>query len=294
LSYPISALVETAPTQSEIVERKRQFDAYIDELRDSEYLKALRDSDLSRLLKNQQVDLHLGSGTVVADALQKLTHDTDETRYRLTEQLRPFVKNIKEELIISSPYFVPGKSGVAFFQALRDKGVRIKILTNSLSSTDVGIVHAGYARYRRALLRMGVELYELNVKLTKEQKKARKREKLGRSKNSLHAKAFVMDRETVFIGSLNLDPRSVVQNTEIGVVFKSSAIANRLADDFDNNIDKAAFRLELKKSANGAETIYWHGYVDGEMQTLRHEPYVGFWKRFGIGFMRIMPIESQI
>jgi hypothetical protein len=78
------------------------------------------------------------------------------------------------------------------------------------------------------------------------------------------------------------------------VVFKSSAIANRLADDFDTNIGKAAFRLELKKSANGAETIHWHGYVDGAMQTLRHEPYVGFWKRFGFGFMRMLPIESQI
>ena len=294
LSYPISALVETTPTESEIIERKSQFDAYIDELLDSEYLKALRDSDLSHRLKNHQVALHLGTGTVVADDPEKLTHDTDETRYRLTEQLRPFLTNIKEELIISSPYFVPGKSGVAFFQELRDNGVRIKILTNSLSSTDVGIVHAGYARYRKALLRMGVELYELNVKLTKGQKKALKKEKVGRSKNSLHAKAFVMDRETVFIGSLNLDPRSVVQNTEIGVVFKSSDIATNLADSFDNNIDKAAFRLELKKSENGADTIYWHGYVDGELQTYRHEPYVGFWKRFGIGFMRIFPIESQI
>jgi len=142
--------------------------------------------------------------------------------------------------------------------------------------------------------RMGVELYELNVKLTKAQKKSRKEEKIGRSKNSLHAKAFVMDRQTVFIGSLNLDPRSVVQNTEIGVVFESSDIAAHLADSFDNNLDKAAFRLELKQSENDAETIYWHGYVDGELQTLKHEPYVGFWKRFGIGFMRILPIESQI
>ncbi|MGD9309588.1 MAG: phospholipase D family protein [Desulfosarcina sp.] len=294
LSYPISALVEKAPTESEIIKRKSQFDAYIDALFDSAYLKALRDSDLSHRLKDHQVSFQLATGTVVADDPEKLTHDIDETRYRLTEQLRPFVQNIQEELIISSPYFVPGKSGVAFFQRLREKGVRVRILTNSLSSTDVSIVHAGYARYRKALLRMGVELYELNVKLTRAQQKARNKEKVGRSKSSLHAKAFVMDRETVFIGSLNLDPRSIVQNTEIGVVFKSSAIASRLADGFDNNIDKAAFRLELKKSANGAETIHWHGYVDGNMQTLRHEPYTGFWKRFGIGLMRILPIESQI
>jgi putative cardiolipin synthase len=204
------------------------------------------------------------------------------------------MQDIQDELIIFSPYFVPGKPGVAFFQKLRDRGVRIRILTNSLSSTDVGIVHAGYARYRKALLRMGVELYELNVNLTEEQRKARKEGKIGRSKSSLHAKCFVMDREKAFIGSLNLDPRSIVQNTEIGVVFKSSTVAGHIAEIFDNNIDEAAFRLELKKSENGAETLYWHGFVDGEMQTLKHEPYTGFWKRFGVGFMQILPIESQI
>ena len=294
LNYPISALVKSPPTDNGIIQRKNEFDAFVSTLLESEYLKALRDSDLSHQLKNHQVVFEWGPGTVVADDPEKLTHDTDETRYRLTEQLKPYLEGIKDELIIFSPYFVPGKSGVAFFQKLRDRGVRIKILTNALSSTDVGIVHAGYARYRKALLRMGVELYELNVNLTREQRKDRKKGKIGRSKSSLHAKCFVFDRETAFIGSLNLDPRSIVQNTEIGVVFKSGTVAGTIAELFDNNIDEAAFRLELRKSDNGAETLYWHGFVDGEMQTLNHEPYTGFWKRFGVGFMRILPIESQI
>jgi len=294
LSYPISALVKKPPTDNEITQRKSEFDAFVGKLFDSEYLKALRDSDLSHKIQNHQIVTEWGPGTVVADDPEKLTHDTDETRYRLTEQLKPYLEGIKDELIIFSPYFVPGESGVAFFQKLRDRGVRIKILTNSLSSTDVRIVHAGYARYRKTLLRMGVELHELNVNLTKEQRKARKEGKIGRSKSSLHAKCFVLDRESAFIGSLNLDPRSVVQNTEIGVVFKSDTVAGSISEFFDNNIDEAAFRLELRKSDNGAETLYWHGFVDGEMQTLNHEPYIGFWKRFGVGFMRILPIESQI
>jgi putative cardiolipin synthase len=294
LSYPISALVKNPPTDAESTLRKSEFDAFVSRLLESEYLNALRDSDLSHRIQKHQVVYEWGPGTVVADDPEKLTHDTDETRYRLTEQLKPFMQDIQDELIIFSPYFVPGKPGVAFFQKLRDRGVRIKILTNSLSSTDVGIVHAGYARYRKALLRMGVELYELNVNLTEDQRKARKEGKIGRSKSSLHAKCFVLDRETAFIGSLNLDPRSIVQNTEIGVVFKSSAVAGHIAEIFDSNIDEAAFRLELKKSENGAETLYWHGFVDGEMQSLKHEPYTGFWKRFGVGFMRILPIESQI
>ena len=294
LSYPISTLVNKAPTDNEIIQRKNEFDAFVNTLFESQYMKKLHNSNLSHQLNNHQVVYEWGPGTVVADDPEKLTHEIDETRYRLTEQLKPYLKDIKDELVIFSPYFVPGKSGVAFFKKLRDRGVRIKILTNSLSSTDVGIVHAGYTHYRKPLLRMGIELYELNENLTREQLKARKKGRIGRSKSSLHAKCLVMDRETVFIGSLNLDPRSVVQNTEIGVVFKSSTVAGSIAEFFDNYIEQASFRLELRKSNNGSETIYWHGLVDGEMQTLNREPFTSFWKRLGVGFMRILPIESQI
>jgi len=112
--------------------------------------------------------------------------------------------------------------------------------------------------------------------------------------NGLDAKCFILDRETAFIGSLNLYPRSIVENTEIGVVFKSTAIAAHIADMFDGKIDQAAFRLELRKEKNGAEKLVWHGFVDGEKQTLNHEPYTGFWKRLRVSFMRILPIESKI
>jgi len=206
LSYPISALVESTPTPQEIDQRKKIFDDFIAQQIDSEYLQHLRNSDLANRLRQDRVTYHWGGGVVVADDPEKLTHDTAETKYRLTEKLAPYMADIQEELVVFSPYFVPGKSGVAFFKQLRDRGVQVKILTNSLASTDVGIVHAGYARYRKALLRMGVELYELNRNLSREERKAIKEGVIGRSKSSLHAKCFVLDRESVFIGSLNLDP----------------------------------------------------------------------------------------
>ena len=141
---------------------------------------------------------------------------------------------------------------------------------------------------------MGVELYELNKDLSKEERKAMKEGGIGNSRASLHAKAFVLDRRQVFIGSLNLDARSVIQNTEIGVVFESTEIAKHLADNFDRKIDQIAFRLELQRNARGGEQITWHGLVDEQQQVLTVEPYTSFWKRFGVGFMRILPIESQI
>ena len=294
LSYPISTLVENLPTPQESDLRRQEFDEFITQQADSEYMQHLRDSDLANRIRQGQMTYHWGVGAVVADDPEKLTHDTTETKYHLSEQLAPYMADIRQELIIFSPYFVPGKSGVAFFKQLRDRGVQVKILTNSLASTDVGIVHTGYARYRKVLLRMGVELYELNRNLSREKRKAIKEGGIGQSKSSLHAKCFVLDRETAFIGSLNLDPRSVIQNTEIGVVFKSLPIAGHIADGFDRNVEKVAFRLELEKMQNGTERLLWHGLVGGEKQTFEHEPYTGFWKRFGILFMRILPIESQI
>ena len=209
-------------------------------------------------------------------------------------QVKPYMAGAQRELVILSPYFVPGKSGVEFVKQLTDRGVRVRILTNSLASTDVSIVHAGYSRYRKGLLRAGAELYELNQITGKDDRRAWSRGKIERARSSLHAKAFTVDRETVFIGSLNLDARSVVQNTEIGVVIDSPEIAAGLAQNFDDNIDDVAFRLTLENDEYGYGSLRWHGIVDGEPVTFEKDPYTTFWHRFGVGFMRLMPIESQI
>lgn len=295
LSYPVSTLVDKIPTPQEAAQKKAEFDAFVAQQQGSKYIDYLRQSDLAEDLRNGRVEYELADGVVVADDPEKLNTSASETTYRLSDKLEPYLKNVKNELIIFSPYFVPGKSGLAFFKELRDKGVQVKILTNSLASTDVGIVHAGYARYRNNLLRMGVNLYELDQNLDRETGTSAKKDKtVGGSKASLHAKCFILDRKTVFVGSLNLDARSVIQNTEIGVVFEAEPIARYMAENFDRQIDKAAFRLELVEGADGVGRLRWHGYSNGKPITFNHDPYTGFWERFGVGFMGMLPIESQI
>ena len=225
---------------------------------------------------------------------EKLTEETGDKDFQMWSQVRPYMAGAQKELVILSPYFVPGKSGVEFVQQLTDRGVRVRILTNSLASTDVSIVHAGYSRYRKGLLRAGAELYELNQITSKDDRRAWSRGKIERARSSLHAKAFAVDREIVFIGSLNLDARSVAQNTEIGVVIQSPEIAGALAKAFDDQIDKVAFRVTLEDDEYGYGSLRWHGQVDGESVTFDKDPHTTFWHRFGVGFMRLMPIESQI
>ncbi|MCW8844260.1 MAG: phospholipase D family protein, partial [Gammaproteobacteria bacterium] len=298
LSYPIASLVEDLPTGERAVQRKKQFDDFVEQQRQSSYMQHLRDSSIAKALTEKGPEKALeyswGVGKVVADDPEKLKTDTSNSEYRLTEQLRPYMEGVQSDLIIFSPYFIPGKAGSAFLGALRKKGVRVRILTNSLSSTDVAAVHSGYSKYREQLLRLGVELYELNTKLSEAEREVMREGGIGDSKASLHAKSFVLDRKEVFIGSLNLDPRSIIQNTEIGVVFESPEIAEPLADWFDQTIAQVAFRLELEDDGLGGERIAWHGLVDGKQQTFYVDPYTSVWQRFVVGFMKIFPVESQM
>jgi putative cardiolipin synthase len=293
LAYPATQLRGEAPSTEVVEQLRTKLDAFVAQQQDSAYLKALRDSNLATKIRERKVTYDWGGGTVLYDRPEKILQDTENKDAHLAPQMASHFKGVQDELIIFSPYFVPGKAGTAYLVGLAERGVRVRILTNSLASNDVGIVHSGYAKYRKALLRGGVALYEMNKKLTRKQRKEKKGSG-GSSKASLHAKSFVFDRQEVFIGSLNLDPRAVVHNTEIGVVIQSDKIGADMAAVFERVVREAAFRLELVKSTNGSEGIRWHGMVDGELQTFDVDPYTGFWRRFGIGFMGLLPIESQL
>lgn len=294
LSYPVALLIGEELSDAEFAERRKRFTKKIGELENSVYVDRLRHSSLANDMKNSSVRFEWAKGKVYVDPPDKLLRQVGDSSHQMFMDLLPYLRDAKEEVIIFSPYFVPGKKGVALLKQLRDRGVRVAILTNSLSSTDVGIVHAGYSRYRKAMLRAGIELWELNKITSKEDRKARKEGRIGSSKSSLHAKAFVVDRQTVFVGSMNFDPRSVSQNTEIGVIIQAPAIANQIASGFDEHIKDAAFRLELKKDESGNESLLWHGRVNGNQATLTNEPYTSFWQRLSIGLLRWLPIESQI
>ena len=294
LSYPISALVDIPESDASIEQYRLQISQQLSQYADSAYLKRLENSNLAREIRAGMLHWEWALGTVIADPPEKLVHKVDEQQYQMISKLIPYLDKTQKELIILSPYFVPGKAGVEYLTQLRKRGVRVRILTNSLASTDVSIVHAGYARYRKQLLRAGVELHELNMHTTKEERKAVREAHLGSSKSSLHAKAFIIDRSVVFIGSMNFDPRSIKQNTEIGVVIQSPAIGEEIATAYDKNIDQVAFRLDLNIDDDGREELVWYGQQGSETIKFTYEPYTGFWRRLGVALARLLPIESQI
>jgi len=293
LAYPVSVLTEVTSALEDVLQKTKALNEFVTEQSDSPYLEALRNSDLAEKMRSDQINFEWGKYEVIYDLPEKILQDKSETADHLINKIKPYLEQLKEELIIISPYFVPGKNGVATLTSLVKRGIRVRVLTNSLSSEDYAIIHSGYAKYRKDLLRGGVEIYELNKKLNKAEKKAGK-DSAGSPDAGLHAKSFVFDRSRVFIGSLNMDPQSVKKNTEMGVVITQAEMAQSMGDWLDVNINKIAFRVELVTGQTGGEHLRWRGYENGEEVIFTKEPYTGFWTRFYVGFLRIFPIDSML
>ena len=194
---------------------------------------------------------------------------------------------LQKELLIESAYFVAGDRGVAKARELHDRGIRMRVLTNSLASNDVLAAHAGYAKYREALLASGVELYELRPDAGAIKKKVLS----GESKAALHTKAIVFDREAVFIGSFNLDPRSANLNTEAGLYVESPELAAQVIDYMDEGVrPENSYRVMLDEDGH----LVWVTEVNGMAVRFYQDPETGFWDRFMSGFIELLPVEHQL
>jgi phosphatidylserine/phosphatidylglycerophosphate/cardiolipin synthase-like enzyme len=218
---------------------------------------------LEHELAEHKLQLLWVPATVLADQPAKIASETaPDVEVTIANDIRTLMSTATQELIIISPYFVPGKEGVAQISELVGRGVRIRILTNSLASTDSPLVDIGYARYRVPLLKLGVDLREMRPKLG--QKRARFHP--FRSSNaSLHAKALVIDQKIVFIGSLNMDERSARINSELGLVISSAEIAREVTGLVDDIGTDGSYKVQLDQhdrvewvSGDAGTQKVWH------------------------------------
>lgn len=179
-----------------------------------------------------------------------------------------------------TPYFIPSADGLLHLTEMRSRGVRVAVLTNSLASTDSPAAHAGYARHRQALLRDGVELFEMRPQPGAAHRISHRWG--SASRDSLHAKIIVQDRTRAIVGSLNQDPRSRLHNTEAWIAIDSARLATELAALFDEGVDAHhSFRAHL--SSSGSETsLKWHTEEKGSAVVYDIEPMVSWWSGCGV------------
>ena len=164
--------------------------------------------------------------------------DVESVRYNVLDLIR----SARTEVVITSPYLIPGERGMALFSESRAKGVKFKLLTNSLAATDEPLVHVGYRKYRHDMLKLGIDLYELSPIRVK---RASRLGMFASSQGRLHAKTAVIDRSRVFIGSMNFDPRSDKLNTEMGLFINSPLLAREVLRLMDLDKLQASYRVVL-------------------------------------------------
>ncbi len=257
-AVPIAELSSVTPDTATFIARRQKLRDRCDLMQDTKYARALAGSALATELSTHTLHLDWADAKVIADPPDKLSKPVGlESPTFLGGQISPYVRAVRSDLLVVSPYFVPGKKGVAIFAERRKDGVSVSVLTNRLY--ELRPEAAGSTRPRATAL-------------------------IGSSRASLHGKTFVFDRTSVFIGSVNLDPRSLELNTEVGVLIQSEELSGHVVELFER-WSSPALAYQVTRGTNGG--LQWTGgFTD--------EPGAGFWRSFGAKLFSHLPIDSLI
>jgi cardiolipin synthase C len=312
---PIGALIPRQPDADDLRILRRDLGTQRGCLKKSTYWLKVQESDLLKQIDADKVPLVWGQAEVLSDHTLKCI-DPDDSRQtiKMTQKLKDILEAAQSELLMVTPYFVPGQAGVRLFREMRGRNLTIKIITNSFLSTDAPLAQIGYMRYRQDLLRLGVELYEIKPSVAQLKHDQDRRQfggdfrRLcssfiqggasviqrgasriqiggsslqygGSSRGSLHAKTFVLDRQTVFVGSFNFDPRSMRLDTQNGIVIRSSELADQAICLFDKGISPT---LTYRVILLGGDDLVWVSEEDGKEVRYYQEPLSRFWPRLSL------------
>ena len=249
-----------------------------------EFAPVLSAQDLVVEVRSRESRMVSDRSHVINDPPDKWLKRSDQF-IGVAADLRTVIDTAEQEVILVSPYFIPGREGMQWLRGLRERGVRVRVLTNSLDATDVPAVHGAYANYRHRLLQAGIELYEL-----KPSSPGRKSALRGSSKASLHTKAVIIDGRVSFVGSFNLDPRSTWINTEMGALVDDARFAEIVRANIERSLaPEFSYRLSLEDGK-----LVWTDTQDGQPRRQFHDPTSSWSRRFIAALARVLPVEEQL
>jgi putative cardiolipin synthase len=303
-AFPVTAYRSAPATQQDLAQNRAALAKDAREFAESDYAQAVAEDLPNGPSAERKGEWYWGLATLVADDPDKVDpaqddHGSDKHKRDNRNRIFPIGPQIKamldattKQALLVSPYFIPGKTGTEYLTELAKRGVVIKVLTNSLAATDEPEVHSGYARYRRKLLEAGLDFFELRPAPGQPQQNAH-----GTSSGvSLHAKTMVVDHRLVYVGSMNLDPRSQLLNTEMGVIVDCPELAASIERFFDRATSPAnAFHVVLDRPKGSLRPKMIWLATDGD-KTLRYdsEPDVSMMTKMRVSLMRILPIEGLL
>jgi putative cardiolipin synthase len=286
-AYPVQRLVSPPPDNPAAFIEERIARARADP-ESRAYVEAVRDTPLISALLEQRIELYWAVADLVADDPAKTLDTTARKDVLMLSELLSGGRRPSTSFDVISPYFVPEEKGTEVMERLVRDGVRVRVLTNSLAGTDVGVVHSGYSKWRCRLARSGVKLFEMKPTVEDRETRERQKQKKGSSAARLHAKTFQVDDRIVFAGSFNFDPRSALLNTEMGLVIHSPDLARRLSKSFDEEVVRNAYEVRV---VDGDSCIEWIEHTAAGDIRYDTEPHVGWGRRTWVEFLTLMPID---
>jgi putative cardiolipin synthase len=287
-AVPIKVLHHKTYTAQDLDEARKRLESSLLQLDVLPYTLAVERSETLESLKGWREQLIWTEAHVVVDRLERFEGQGESA---IIEFMADGIANIDSEFVAQSAYLIPSKAGIANIKVQVDRGVRVRLLTNSLMSNNHITAHSGYMKYRKDMLEAGAELHELRADAA-----LRAHFKANEDDHEvpagIHTKAFVIDGEQALIGSFNLDPRSRDLNSEIGLVVSNVEFARQVLDDMERDFDpENSYRLFLNENGK----LRWElQNEDGSITIFKHDPGASIWRRMSARMLSWLPIEQEL
>lgn len=293
-AYPVAAFADHESTDAELAQLRAQLKDHARAFAESDYAQEAIEELPNGPTADRRGQWFWGNGELVADEPEKIEARKDEPQFRIGPKIKTILDAAQSQVLMMSPYFVPGKSGAEFLVGIAKRGIEVEALTNSLASTDEPAAHAGYAGRRRELLEGGVKLFELRPAVGGKQPATA----FGTSSGvALHAKSIVVDKRYVFVGSMNLDQRSKLLNTEMGVIADCPPLAAAVAEFFGKAIaPTSSFRVRLDGTKDGlpAGRMQWISQEGDKPVIVDSEPEATAARKLQVDLLRLLPLEGLL
>jgi len=296
LAIPIQALLADQPSDEALKAYRADLEQNRREPQTSMRLPKIDVVDPVHALVDRDESVIWAKAEVLVDNPDKLKIEAGQKdgqllRHRLVQALG----TVQSEVLIVSPYLVPADEGMRLIEQMRSRGVHVRIITNSLASTDVPAVHAGYDHYRRRMLEDGVELYEVRPAPEATDDRGHNL-KPSEGQFALHAKVFVFDRKQLFVGSMNFDYRSLKLNTEIGLLIDSPTLAQQAGKRFDAIAQAANCYIPQLSApdAFGHRQLTWRTAENGKTVDLNREPAGNLGRELQANLLSLFPVDDLL
>jgi putative cardiolipin synthase len=287
-AVPIHVLNKKSFTQEHLEEGRKDLDAFLEEMDAMPYAITIDSEETIEKLKAWRDELAWVRAHVVVDPLERFEGQGESA---IVEFNREHIASIETEFIAESAYLIPSQEGIAAMKKMVDRGIRVRLLTNSLQSNNHISAHSGYMKYRKDILETGAELYELRPD-------AALREHFRANNDNhevpagIHTKSFIIDDEQALIGSFNFDPRSRDLNSEIGLVISDRTFAQEVMAVMEEDFHpENAYRLFLNEEGK----LRWElQNPDGTVTVFSKDPGAPWWRRATARFLSWLPIEQEL